>query len=40
MLLRILVSNTEAVILGTDHGVQHLQRYLDIFCYRYNRNQQ
>ena len=35
----ILVSNAKAFILGTFHGVnkKHLQRYLDEFCYRFNR---
>ena len=37
--VNILVSNAKAFILGTYHGVQkkHLQRYLDEFCYRFNR---
>jgi hypothetical protein len=35
----ILVSNAKAFILGTYHGVmkKHWQRYLDEFCYRFNR---
>jgi len=37
--VNILISNAKAFILGTYHGVQkkHLQRYLDEFCYRFNR---
>jgi transposase-like protein len=37
--VNILVSNAKAFILGTYHGVmkKHLQRYLDEFCYRFNR---
>ena len=37
--VNVLVSNAKAFILGTYHGVQkkHLQRYLDEFCYRFNR---
>jgi len=37
--VNILVSNAKAFILGTYHGVQkkHLQRYLNEFCYRFNR---
>jgi len=37
--VNILVSNAKAFILGTYHGVQkkHLQRYLDEYCYRFNR---
>lgn len=37
--VNILVSNAKAFILGTYHGVRkkHLQRYLDEFCYRFNR---
>lgn len=34
-----LIGNAKAFILGTYHGVshKHLQRYLDEFCYRFNR---
>jgi transposase-like protein len=37
--LHILVSNAKSYILGTYHGLDkmHLQRYLDEFCYRFNR---
>jgi transposase-like protein len=37
--VNILVSNAKAFILGTFHGVQkkHLQKYLDEYCYRFNR---
>jgi len=37
--LHIVVSNAKAFILGTYHGLdsKHLQRYLDEFCYRFNR---
>ena len=37
--VNILVSNAKAFILGTYHGVQkkHLQKYLDEYCYRFNR---
>jgi len=37
--VNILVSKAKAFILGTYHGVmkKHLQRYLDEFCYRFNR---
>lgn len=37
--VNILVSNAKALLLGTHHGVakKHLQRYLDEYCYRYNR---
>jgi transposase-like protein/ribosomal protein L37AE/L43A len=37
--INILVSNAKAFILGTYHGVmkKHLQRYLNEFCYRFNR---
>jgi transposase-like protein len=35
----ILISNAKAFIEGTFHGLDgiHLQRYLDEFCYRFNR---
>lgn len=37
--MNILVSKAKAFILGTYHGVmgKHLQKYLDEFCYRFNR---
>jgi hypothetical protein len=37
--INILVSNAKAFIVGTYHGVRrkHLQRYLNEFCYRFNR---
>jgi transposase-like protein len=37
--VNVLVSNAKAFILGTYHGVmeKHLQKYLDEFCYRFNR---
>ena len=37
--LHIIVSNVKAFIDGTYHGLdkKHLQRYLDEFCYRFNR---
>ena len=37
--VNILVSNAKAFVLGTYHGVKkkHLQRYLDEYCYRFNR---
>jgi transposase-like protein len=37
--VNILVSNAKAFILGTYHGVmaKHLQKYLDEFCYGFNR---
>jgi transposase-like protein len=37
--VNILASNAKAFILGTYHGVRkkHLQRYLNEFCYRFNR---
>jgi hypothetical protein len=35
----IVISNAKAFILGTFHGLDgmHIQRYLDEFCYRFNR---
>jgi hypothetical protein len=35
----IVISNAKAFIEGTFHGLDglHLQRYLDEFCYRFNR---
>jgi transposase-like protein len=37
--LHVVVSNAKAFIAGTYHGLgkKHLQRYLDEFCYRFNR---
>jgi transposase-like protein len=37
--VHIMISNAKAFLLGTFHGVskKHLQRYLDEFCYRFNR---
>jgi transposase-like protein len=37
--LHIIISNVKAFIDGTYHGLdkKHLQRYLDEFCYRFNR---
>ena len=37
--VNILISNAKAFILGTYHGVmkKHLQKYLDEYCYRFNR---
>ncbi len=34
-----IISNAKAFIMGTYHGLSelHLQRYLDEFCYRFNR---
>jgi len=34
-----VISNAKAYILGTFHGLEdrHIQRYLDEFCYRFNR---
>lgn len=36
---RIIVSNAKSFLLGTFHGVgaKHLQKYLDEFCFRFNR---
>lgn len=38
-LLHIIASNAKSFLLGTFHGIgeKHLQRYLDEFCYRFNR---
>jgi transposase-like protein len=35
----IIISNVKALIKGTFHGLEplHLQRYLNEFCYRFNR---
>jgi transposase-like protein len=37
--LHVAISNMKAFLNGTYHGVpqKHLQRYLDEFCYRFNR---
>lgn len=37
--VHILISNMKAFLQGTYHGIgkKHLQRYLDEFCYRFNR---
>ena len=37
--VHVLASNSKAFLLGTFHGIgkKHLQRYLDEFCYRFNR---
>ncbi len=37
--LHTIISNAKAFIIGTYHGLSelHLQRYLDEFCYRFNR---
>lgn len=37
--VHILIANAKEFLLGTFHGVssKHLQRYLDEFCYRFNR---
>lgn len=37
--LHTIVSNAKAFVAGTFHGLEHkhLQRYLDEFCYRFNR---
>ena len=37
--VHILLSNVKAFLQGTYHGIakKHLQRYLDAFCYRFNR---
>ena len=37
--LHVIVSNAKAFIQGTFHGLdqKHIQRYLDEFCYRFNR---
>ena len=37
--LHVIVSNAKAFIQGTFHGLdeKHFQRYLDEFCYRFNR---
>ena len=37
--VHIIISNAKTYIRGTYHGscIEHLQRYLDEFCYRFNR---
>ena len=37
--VHVLASNSKAFLLGTFHGIgrRHLQRYLDEYCYRFNR---
>lgn len=37
--VHILLSNVKAFLQGTFHGIgkKHIQRYLDAFCYRFNR---
>ena len=37
--LHVILSNAKAFVQGTFHGLdkRHLQRYLDEFCYRFNR---
>lgn len=37
--VHIIISNAKAFINGTFHGLgrKHFQRYLDEFCYRFNR---
>jgi transposase-like protein len=37
--LHIIVSNMKTFLLGTYHGIgnEHMQAYLDEFCYRFNR---
>jgi len=37
--VHIIVSNAKAFVTGTFHGLdnKHIQRYLDEFCYRFNR---
>jgi len=37
--LHMIISNAKAFVNGTFHGLgeKHLQRYLDEFCYRFNR---
>ena len=37
--VHIAISNAKRFLVGTHHGVshKHLQRYLDEFCYRFNR---
>jgi transposase-like protein len=37
--VHVVISNAKAFIEGTFHGLdeKHLQRYLDEFCYRFNR---
>jgi hypothetical protein len=37
--VHVVISNAKAFIAGTFHGLdrKHIQRYLDEFCYRFNR---
>ena len=37
--VHIIISNAKAFIIGTFHGLddKHIQRYLNVFCYRFNR---
>ncbi len=37
--VHVIISNAKAFIAGTFHGLddKHIQRYLDEFCYRFNR---
>jgi hypothetical protein len=37
--VHVVISNAKAFITGTFHGLdrKHIQRYLDEFCYRFNR---
>ena len=37
--VHIIISNAKAFIIGTFHGLddKHIQRYLNAFCYRFNR---
>lgn len=37
--VHVIISNAKAFITGTFHGLdtKHIQRYLDEFCYRFNR---
>lgn len=37
--LHVIIGNAKALVIGTFHGLdkKHLQRYLDEFCYRFNR---
>ena len=35
--VNIMISNAKRFLHGTHHSVQHLQTYLDEFCWRYNK---
>ena len=37
--VHVIINNAKAYINGTFHGLEekHLQKYLDEFCYRFNR---